>query len=104
MIVDKPHNMYLGAAVGTGMISVIALLALFLLYIVQSFKLYVRAKYDDFTTFAGAGIFFGVLGFLISAFVDDSSVSVMPLFYGLLGVGVAINMLLASGRRDEPEA
>jgi hypothetical protein len=100
MIVDKPHNMYLGAAVGTGLISVIALLALFLIYIVQSFRLYLRAKYDDFASVTGAGIFFGVLGFLISAFVDDSSVSVMPLFYGLLGVGIAINILLSARARS----
>jgi hypothetical protein len=96
MIVDKPHNLYLGAAVGTGMISVIALLALFLFYIVQSIRIYLRAQYDGFLPVAGAGIFFGILGFLASAFVDDSSVSVMPLFYGLLGIGVAINILLSS--------
>jgi hypothetical protein len=95
MIVDKPHNLYLGAAMGTGLISVIALLALFLIYIVQSFRLYLRARYDDFTSVAGAGIFFGIIGFLASAFVDDSSVSVMPLFYGLLGVGIAVNLLLS---------
>jgi O-antigen ligase len=100
MIVDKPHNMYLGAAVGTGVISVLALLALFLLYLVQSFRLYLRARYDDFASVAGAGIFFGVLGFLVSAFVDDSSVSVMPLFYGLLGVGVAINIMLSARARQ----
>jgi O-antigen ligase len=99
MIVDKPHNMYLGAAVGTGVISVLALLALFLIYLVQSFRLYLRARYDDFATVAGAGIFFGILGFLASAFVDDSSVSVMPLFYGLLGVGIAINILLSAQTR-----
>jgi O-antigen ligase len=100
MIVDKPHNLYLGAAVGTGLISVVALLAIFLLYVVQSFRLYLRARYDDFASVAGAGIFFGILGFLVSAFVDDSSVSVMPLFYGLLGVGVAINILLSARMRQ----
>jgi hypothetical protein len=99
MIVDKPHNMYLGAAVGTGVLSVIALLAIFLFYIVQSFRIYLRSEYDDFLQVAGAGIFFGVLGFLVSAFVDDSSVSVMPLFYGLLGVGIAINLLLSARAR-----
>jgi hypothetical protein len=95
MIVDKPHNMYLGTAVGTGVISVIALLALFLIYAVQSFRLYIREKYDNFASVSGAGIFFGIIGFLVSGFVDDSSVSVMPLFYGLLGVGIAINMMLS---------
>ncbi|MDR2088700.1 MAG: O-antigen ligase family protein [Clostridiales Family XIII bacterium] len=99
MIVDKPHNMYLGAAIGTGLLSVIALLALFLFYVVHSFRIYFRSAYDDFLQVAGAGIFFGVLGFLISAFVDDSSVSVMPLFYGLLGVGIAINLLLSARAR-----
>jgi O-antigen ligase len=98
MIVDKPHNLYLGAAVGTGLISVLALLALFLFYLVQSFRIYLRTQYDGFLPVAGAGIFFGVLGFLASAFVDDSSVSVMPLFYGLLGVGIAINLLLSPPR------
>jgi hypothetical protein len=101
LIVDKPHNMYLGAAVGTGVISVIALLALFVIYIVQSFRLYRKARYDDFLSVVGAGIFFGILGFLVSAFVDDSSVSVMPLFYGLLGVGVAINLLLSAKARAQ---
>jgi hypothetical protein len=99
MIVDKPHNMYFGAAIGTGMISVVALLALFLIYIVQSFRLYIREQYDDFASVTGAGIFFGIVGFLISGFVDDSSVSVMPLFYGLLGVGIAINMMLSAKAR-----
>jgi hypothetical protein len=54
-----------------------------------------REQYDDFASVVGAGIFFGVIGFLVSGFVDDSSVSVMPLFYGLLGVGIAINMMLS---------
>jgi O-antigen ligase len=99
MVVDKPHNMYLGAAVGTGVISVAALLALFLIYLAQSFRLYLRMQYDDFVSVVGVGIFFGVLGFLVSAFVDDSSVSVMPLFYGLFGVGIAINALLSARMR-----
>lgn len=94
-IVDKPHNMYMGIAVGTGVVSVIALLILWIIYIVQSALLYFKNKYEnDYLVFVGAGIFFGVVGFLISAFVDDSTVSVTPLFYGLLGVGIAINMIL----------
>ncbi len=95
-IVDKPHNMYMGMAVGTGMISLLALLALWGMYIVQSFKLYFNAKYEDsdFNTYAGAGIFLGICGFLVAGLVNDSSVSVMPMFYGLLGTGIAINRML----------
>ena len=95
MIVDKPHNMYLGAAVGTGVLSVLALLTLFGFYALQSALLYFRSDFkDSFATFAGAGIFLGICGFLVSGLVDDSSISVMPMFYTLLGTGFAINRML----------
>lgn len=95
LVVDKPHCMYLGIAINTGIISLLALLTLWGAYIVQSIRLYFRRNFDsDFMAFAGAGIFLGICGFLVAALVNDSSVSVMPLFYGLLGTGIAINMIL----------
>ncbi len=95
LIVDKPHCMYLGTAINTGIVSLLALLVLWGIYIVQSIRLYFRREFgSDFVTFTGAGIFFGICGFLAAALVNDSSVSVMPLFYGLLGTGIAINMML----------
>ncbi|HVI42366.1 MAG TPA: hypothetical protein VM577_17060, partial [Anaerovoracaceae bacterium] len=101
IIVDKPHNMYFGATVGTGGISVLALLALWGIYLVQSFNIYRREHFTSFTSYAGAGIFFGICGFLVSALVNDSTVSVMPMFYGLLGTGISINMML---KRQHSEA
>jgi energy-coupling factor transporter transmembrane protein EcfT len=98
-IVDKPHNLYLGVAINTGLISLLALLALWGVYIVQSCKLYFRAKYEDFLTFVGAGIFLGICGFFVAALFNDSSVSVMPMFYGLLGTGIAINRMLNSNNK-----
>jgi hypothetical protein len=105
LIVDKPHNMYLATAIGTGVISLIALLALFLMYIVQSIRLYWRRKFTTFAEYAGAGIFFGVSGFIVSGCVDDSTVSVMPMFYGLLATGIATNIMLKKryGEADEQE-
>lgn len=90
-IVDKPHNVYLGIAIGTGILSLLALLILWGIYLVQSFRLYFRAKFEDFNTFVGAGIFLGICGFLVAGLFNDSTVSVMPMFYGLLGTGIAIN-------------
>lgn len=94
IVVDKPHNMYMGMIIGTGGLSALALLVLFGFYIVQSFKIYMREKYESFISYVGAGIFFGVCGFLVSGMVNDSTVSVMPLFYGLLGTGIAVNQIL----------
>ena len=94
IIVDKPHNMYFGAIVGTGWISMLALLALWGIYLVQSIKIYWKENFSGYLAFVGSGIFLGICGFLLSGIVDDSSVSVMPMFYGLLGTGIAINMML----------
>lgn len=92
--IDKPHNMYLGAAVGTGGISLLALLALYGMYLGQSFRLYrKKERSDTFLYFAGSGIFLGITGFLVAGLVNDSTVSVMPLFYTLLGTGIAVNRL-----------
>jgi len=94
MVVDKPHNMYIGIAINTGLLSLIALLFFFGIYLVQSFKIYFRNKIESFASYTGSGIFLGICGFLVAGLVNDSTVSVMPMFYGLLGTGIAINTLI----------
>jgi hypothetical protein len=70
-------------------------LALFLIYIVQSIRIYFRKDFADmeFLDVAGVGIMLGIVGFLFTGLVDDSTVSVMPMFYTMLGLGVVINIL-----------
>lgn len=106
IVVDKPHNMYLGTFINTGGISVAALLALFGLYLAQSIRLYAKISYEDndWLVFTGAGITFGIFGFLVSGLVNDSSISVMPMFYGLLGTGIAVNGLLAQRMKTAGDA
>ncbi|MBN7774058.1 O-antigen ligase family protein [Clostridium aminobutyricum] len=100
LIVDKPHNMYFATIVNTGMISLLALMVLWFTYIFQSIKIYGRRDLNSFIDYAGIGVFLGICGFLVSAFVDDSSVSVMPMFYGLLGTGIAINIMLKKQMKE----
>ncbi len=94
VIVDKPHNMYLGIAVNTGVISLIAVLCIFGLYLIDSFKIYRKNEYSGFISFMGAGVFVAVCGFLVAGLVNDSTVQVMPVFYALLGTGFAANRIL----------
>ena len=94
ILVDKPHNMYFDAIIGTGGISLLALLVLWGFYLVQSLLIYRKEKYENFVSYVGVGIFLGICGFMVSGLVDDSTVSVMPMFYGLLGTGISINMML----------
>ena len=94
IVIDKPHNMYMGIAVGTGVISLLALMFIWGFYLIQGIRLYWKLEYKSFTSYAGIGILLGICGFLAAGLVNDSSVSVMPMFYGLLGTGIVINMIL----------
>lgn len=97
-IVDKPHNLYLQIALSTGVISLVAVLALFIMYFVSSVKLYFKNEFDNFTAIAGVGIFVAVFGYLGAAFFNDSLVSVAPVFWVLLGMGISINYMLKDYR------
>ncbi|SDI06161.1 O-antigen ligase family protein [Desulfosporosinus hippei] len=93
-IVDKPHNLYLQVGLNTGIISLLALLSLFIAYFVSSIKLYVKNEYSDFVSQAGVGIFVAICGYLGAAFFNDSVVSVAPVFWILLGLGISANYMI----------
>jgi hypothetical protein len=95
-IVDKPHSLYLQIGINTGVISLIAFLVLVIMYIVSSFKVYFNNTYDDFYSAAGVAIFAAIIGYLGAGFFNDSVVSVAPVFWCLLGMGIGINMKLKS--------
>lgn len=94
IVVDKPHNMYMGMFQGTGGISMICFLAIVLIYICGSIKTLINRTYSTWLEYAAAGIFLGITGFLTAGIFNDSNVSVMPMFYGLLAAGFAANRIL----------
>jgi len=81
-IYDKPHNMYLQMIVCTGGISCIAFIIMIIMFIIKSMK---QGKEKNLPILIASGIF----GFLIAGLFNDSTVCTMPLFYGLLGVGIS---------------
>ena len=94
--VTKPHNLYLQIGVNTGVLSLIAVLVLFGIYIVECIRLYCRKQFDKqkLSHITGAGIFVGVCGYLAAGLFNDSVVPVAPVFWVLLGVGFACNYLV----------
>lgn len=91
--VDKPHNLYLQIALNEGLIALIAFLAIMVIYIVDSLKLYAFKNEYDKSQIIGIGTCLGVIGYLFAGIFNDSVVSVAPVFWIVLGVGVAINYL-----------
>ena len=93
MIVDKPHNIYLLYAVNSGIIALGAMLVLWGMYIVKSFRTYAFKKEYTKSYYYGTACTVAVTGYLASGFFNDSVVSLAPLFWILLGAGYAMNAL-----------
>jgi len=94
MIVDKPHNMYLQIGINTGVVSLLGLLALYLMYFIDSMKLYFKRDINSFLEYVGVGAFVGVMSYLAAGMFNDQIISVAPLFYSMVGLGLAVNRLL----------
>lgn len=90
-IVTKPHNMFMQIWVQTGLLSLIAFLALYVMYFADSMKQYFRkTEYTRFEV-VGIGILLGTFGYLVTGLANDSTVAVAPVYWCLLGVGMAVN-------------
>ena len=61
-------------------------------YLVGAAKQFRKRGFVDFCDFVNGGIICGICGFLAVAFFNDGSVNTMPMFYTMLGTGLAINM------------
>ncbi|OOB79195.1 MAG: hypothetical protein BEN18_04670 [Epulopiscium sp. Nuni2H_MBin001] len=98
MLVDKPHNLYLQIAINQSGIALIAFLVVVGFYIVNSIRLY--AFKDDFSYGAilGSACLMAVVGFLGAGIFNDSVVSVSPIFWVILGFGIAINYIIGQER------
>lgn len=92
-IVDKPHNLYLQIALSEGVIALLAFLGIILIYIVDSIKLYaLKSKFTE-NEIMGISVFLAVIGYLFAGIFNDSVISVAPIFWIVLGVGVAVNFI-----------
>nr|MCR5625131.1 O-antigen ligase family protein [Lachnospiraceae bacterium] len=100
-IITKPHNMYLQIGTQTGVISLIALLVLYIWYIIDSLLIYWRNKYDNYMSIIGVGLMTAVIGYLISAITNDSCVAIAPIFYCVLGMGIGVNCYI---KRNLPDS
>ncbi|WP_019851357.1 O-antigen ligase [Desulfitobacterium sp. PCE1] len=98
-IVDKPHNLYLQIAINTGVVSLLAFLFLVGYYIYRSFRLYLFNSFDTSLAQVGVGVFAGIVGYLGAGVFNDSVVSVAPVFWCLLGLGVSINHMISREKK-----
>lgn len=91
MILTKPHSLYLQIAVQTGVLSLICFLVFYLWYFISSLRIYFRQRLDNPLVVAGFAIMLGTLGYMGSGMLNDSTITITPLYWAMLGVGIGIN-------------
>lgn len=104
MVITKPHSLYLQIGVQTGFVSMIALIALYVLYLISCIKLYWKSSFTTLTSKVSVGILASVTGYMISGITNDSTVTYSFVFWGLMGVGIAVNRMEKKAIQAEIEA
>lgn len=94
-VTDKAHNIYVQYWINTGLPSLLAWLALVGWYLAGAVKTFRKRGFETFCDLVNGGIFCGIIGFLFVALFNDGSVNTMPMFYTMLGTGIAINAMEA---------
>lgn len=92
--VTKPHNLYLQIWAQTGFLSLLAFLVLFLLYFIKGLKLYWKHPLKTVTEKIGFALMVAVFGYMVTGIANDSTVAVAPVFWALLGLGMAVNRMI----------
>lgn len=103
-IFTRPHNLYLQMGVQTGTLSLVAFLAFYLSYALGCCKRYWFRKISTPMEWLGLGIFLGTVGFMVAGMANDSLLVVTPMFYTLLGTGMAINHKLCPLPKKEKKS
>lgn len=102
-IITKPHSLYLQIGVQTGFISLIAVLALYVLYLINCIKLYWKSNFTTITSRVSVAILASVTGYMISGITNDSTVTYSFVYWGLMGVGIAVNRMEKNHIQEEKE-
>ena len=103
IVVDKPHNMYLQMGINTGVISLISFVLILIYYFFTSFKLYIKSEFNCFCQIVGVGLLAAIIGYSTTGFFNDSVVSVAPVFWILLGLGISVNFLVEGTIKSDKE-
>ena len=90
-VLTKPHSLYLQIGVQTGVISLIAFILFYGIYFISSVLLYIRGRFNNYYAQVGLGILMGTFGYMVCGLTNDSTITVAPVFWGLMGIGIAVN-------------
>lgn len=100
----KAHCMYLQNALENGVLALLCFLVFYIWYFVKSFLLYRKVSKFNFTSSMGMGIYLGSIAYMICGIANDSNVNTAPVFWILIGLGMAINRMITENKDVYMEA
>ena len=102
-LITKPHNMYLQIWTQDGMFACLALIALYVMLVIATWKNCMNAEKKTWLHKTAMAIFCGASGYMVVGLANDSSVCVAPLFWILMGLGFAVNHMIKCSKVEEEE-
>lgn len=97
---SKAHSLYLQSALQTGMLSLISLLVFWSWYIRDAVCCYRRIPEKRHRLFCIAFLL-GIAGYLLMGLLNDSNLATAPVFWGILGMGIAANRMYAPVKKND---
>ena len=88
-IITKPHSMYFQVWVQSGLLSLIGLLVFYFWYLGKCIKTSWKVKKHNFYSYISGGIAAGTTGYMFVQIFNDSSITVAPLFWAMIGIGLS---------------
>ena len=97
----KAHSFYFQQFVENGLLALMLVLVFYMIYFVQSFMLYRKIENHSFTSMLGLGIMLGTFDYMIIGLANDSNVNTAPMFWILLGTGMAVNQIVKNNQKQK---
>lgn len=88
-IIEKSHNDYLGKWVQTGFLSLLCLVVFYVLFVCKLWKEFWSIKPDTIEQKMRMGSFMACLCYMITAFVNDSTLQTAPFFWVFVGIALS---------------
>lgn len=89
--ITKPHNMYMQIWVQDGMPACLAFLAIFVLFGIRTFRGCFKKGTLTYAQKIQIAVFCGSAGYMMAGIANDSTICVAPVFWCLLGTGMAVS-------------
>lgn len=89
-VIEGAHNDYLTRWVQTGLLSLIALLVFYILFLKRCFSYYKNINLDTKKNQLGFGCFVGCVCYLICCFFSDSTLYTTPVFFVFAGIALSV--------------